>query len=160
MNTTPYAMLLGIDPGISGAIAVLDLETLDLIDGFVLPSGDGRINVADLLDHLDDLAPLPIGQVVIENVHSMPRQGVSTTFTFGRAFGTIEGVMLARRVPVDYIAPHVWKKKLSMPKDDKDGPRQWARRRWPQSDLFGTKVRGQAIADAAALAVAWAQVNR
>lgn len=156
------SLLLGIDPGMSGAVAVLKPNPagFTLIGGYQLPSGDGRIVVADLIDRLDELSPLDVGQVVIESVHSMPRQGVSTTFTFGRAYGTLEGVIQARRWPLAHIPPSQWKKKLSLPKADKDGARQWARRQWPESDLFETKLRGQAIGDAAALAVAWWQVNR
>jgi hypothetical protein len=144
----------------SGAVAIIKPDTWTLIGGYPIPSGDGRILVPDLLDLLDQLAPLHVGQVVIEQVHSMPRQGVSTTFTFGRALGSIEAVMQSYRWPVAYISPAVWKRKLNLPKDDKDGARQWAREQWPESDLFGTKVRGQAIGDAAALATAWWRSNR
>lgn len=154
------SLLIGVDPGMSGALAIIKPDTGTLIGGYPLPSGDGRILVPDLIDMLDMLAPLSVGQVVIEAVHSMPGQGVSTTFTFGRALGSIEAVMQCYRWPVAYISPAQWKKKLNLPKGDKDGARQWAREQWPDSDLFTTKVRGQAIGDAAALATAWWRTNR
>jgi crossover junction endodeoxyribonuclease RuvC len=144
----------------SGAVAVLDANTLDLIDGYSIPSAEHRVLVPDLLDLLCQLGPLAVSQVVIEQVASMPGQGVSTTFTFGRAYGTLEGVMQSFRWPVAHITPAVWKRKLSLPKGDKDGARQWARNRWPESGLFSTKLRGQAIGDAAGLAVAWWEMHR
>jgi hypothetical protein len=116
--------------------------------------------VPDLLDLLDELGPLNVTQVVIEQVASMPGQGVSTTCTLCRAYGTLEGVMQSYRWPVGHITPAVWKRKLSLPKGDKDGARQWARNRWPESGLFSTKARGQAIGDAAGLAVAWWELHR
>lgn len=153
-------LLVGVDPGLSGAVAIIKPDTMTLIGGYQLPAGDGRVLVPDLLDRLDELAPLDVTQVVIEQVHSMPRQGTVSTFTFGRAFGTLEGVIQARRWPIAYITPAVWKRRLSLPRDDKDGARQWARNQWPETDLFSTKVRGQAIADAAGLAVAWWELHR
>ena len=51
---------------------------------------------------------------IIEKVHAMPRQGVTSSFQFGRSFGALESLtyLLAKRV--DYVAPVVWKKHLDM----------------------------------------------
>ena len=158
MNTE---LLIGVDPGLSGGVAIISLATRELLSGWTFTSSDGMLNVPDLLTRLDELHPLKVRQVVVEQVGSMPRQGVSSTFTFGRAYGTVEGVIQSYRWPIAHITPAQWKRKLGMPKDDKDGPRQWAQRQWPNAaDLLATKVRGQAIADAAALATAWWELHR
>lgn len=158
--STAHPVLVGVDPGLSGAVAILDATTLDLIDGYSVPAGEGRVLVPDLLDLLDLLRGIVVRQVVIEQVSSMPAQGVSTTFTFGRAYGALEAVIQSYRWPLAHITPALWKRRLSLPKADKDGARQWARNRWPESALFITKARGQAIGDAAGLAVAWWEMHR
>jgi crossover junction endodeoxyribonuclease RuvC len=146
-------IVLGIDPGVSGGIAVL--HDLDFVEGLNIPSGDGTISVPDLIDWLVDI-PAP-DAVVIERVASMPKQGVSTTFTFGRAYGTLEGVVQALGWPLAHIPPSTWKKHLGFAGLDKDAPRLWCRQRWPQAQEFALKGKGQAIADATCLAVAWQQ---
>jgi crossover junction endodeoxyribonuclease RuvC len=92
---------------------------------------------------------------VIEQVHSMPRQGVSSTFTFGRAFGAVEGAIEALKIPQTGLTPQTWKKRLGLPTGDKDGARRYAQRRWPDFDYWRTKANGQAVADAACIALAW-----
>jgi crossover junction endodeoxyribonuclease RuvC len=58
--------------------------------------------------------------VVIEDVHSMPKQGLSSTFAFGYASGMIEGVACALQLPVLRVLPTVWKKAYRIqPKSNK-----------------------------------------
>jgi hypothetical protein len=82
-----HSLLVGVDPGLSGAVVLLDADTLALVDGYSIPAGHGQVLVPDLLDLLDQLSPIVVSQVVIEQVASRPGQGVSSVFTFGRAYG-------------------------------------------------------------------------
>jgi crossover junction endodeoxyribonuclease RuvC len=52
--------------------------------------------------------------VLLEKVHSMPSQGVKSTFSFGEAFGWIQGVLDALNLPVRLITPNEWQKPLNV----------------------------------------------
>ena len=146
--------VVGVDPGLHGGIAVLTSGGL-LQHAIQMPSGGGRILISEVCGYLSPWLEEGIDMVIIESVHSMPRQGVSSTFTFGRAFGAIEGAIEALKIPQTGLTPQTWKRKLGLPTGDKDGARQFAQRRWPDFDYWRTKSNGQAVADAACIALAW-----
>lgn len=142
--------ILGVDPGMSGAIALIgdDCALLGVRD---IESADGAILAGHLVDVIVDWAPT---HAVIEGVHSMPGQGVSTTFKFGRAFGTVEGITAALGIPTELISPAHWKRLAGVTKD-KASSRARAARLWPASrDLFA-RVKDDGRAEAALIAVAW-----
>ena len=100
--------IIGIDPGAHGAIALL-------IDGKLasvapMPTcpvrGKARVDAAGLGALVRDLAP---DHAVLEQVASMPGQGVASTFAFGMAYGAVLGVMGAFGVPVTTVRPAEWK---------------------------------------------------
>ena len=135
----PVRPIVGFDPGLSGAAAVIDHDG-DLVAVFDLPvMGDGkaaRIDANLLARLIGEFAP---AKAVVEQVGSMPKQGVASTFAFGRAVGVLAGVLGALSVPTAYVPPGTWKRsyRLSASKED-------ARRRaielWPrQAHLFARK---------------------
>jgi crossover junction endodeoxyribonuclease RuvC len=147
--------VVGIDPGLHGGIAVLT-ATGQLQHAISMPSGGGRVLVSEVCGYLSPwYEDGGIDMVVIELVHSMPKQGVASTFTFGRSFGAVEGAIEALKIPQTALTPQTWKRRLSLPNGDKDGARRFAQRRWPDFDYWRTKVHGQARADAACIALAW-----
>lgn len=139
--------IIGIDPGASGAIALLDPETGALIvedmpTVSMRVSGKNRNRVsepmlADIIRgwHLtSDLFAL------VEEVNAMPKQGVSSTFTFGRAFGVVTGVLSGVGVPFETIRPQQWKSELKLTKG-KDAARAYAARLFPNdAGLFRRKM--------------------
>ena len=153
--------ILGIDPGLTGAIAQINLRG-QLAEVYDITASNGRIDVYEVLRHLRGMDNV-IDMVVIEAVASMPRQGVASTFKFGRATGTLEGAFQALELPVTWITPSEWKAQLGLTgtkgmtdSQKKDLSRQWAQRRWPAyGTTFSQKAKGQARADAAGIAVAW-----
>jgi predicted RNase H-like nuclease (RuvC/YqgF family) len=81
MSTT--TLTVGVDPGMTGAIAILD--PYGLVAVYDMPCGNGAVSaqqVAALADWADSTV---FGTVVIEDVHSMPKQGVASSFGFGRS---------------------------------------------------------------------------
>ena len=54
---------------------------------------------------------------VLEDVHAMPQQGVSSTFTFGEGKGIWEGILGAFDIPFDLVSPQAWKKEMGLDKD-------------------------------------------
>lgn len=91
---------IGIDIGKSGALVSID-ET-----------GAVEIVPFDEEDYRDALERWRDDEIVAacEKIHSMPNQGVSSSFTFGENYGWILGLLYAYRVPVNLVSPMAWKK--------------------------------------------------
>jgi Holliday junction resolvasome, endonuclease subunit len=103
--------ILGIDPGLSGALALFDpfAETLEVIDMPVVEIKAKRyIDNVSLSKWLDE-RKAGVAVAMIEQVHSMPGQGVSSTFAFGRAFGSVEGAVVANGIVLSSVTPAIWK---------------------------------------------------
>lgn len=112
-------LILGIDPGISGAIAVLDGEH-NYIDHLLMPTiktgKSNRINGAAIVSFLRSY---DISHAYLEQVNSMPKQGVASTFNFGHAAGVIEGIIQGMFIPYTLVTPQSWKKKTGLIGTDK-----------------------------------------
>lgn len=112
--------VLGIDPGLNGAIASWDGEELTM---FKIPSvkaaGRGREVVWADLVLLFELLILDIDHVFIEKVGSMPGQGVSSMFKFGYVAGGLRGIVAERRLSLTMVTPRMWKKAVGVPSDKK-----------------------------------------
>lgn len=132
-------MIVGIDPGNSGAVAALSPDGV-LVDVGDMPVVDGFVNGALLRELLVDLAGgMVVSLVVIEKVAAMPKQGVSSTFKFGAAYGTAGGVVAGLGWPQRLVVPRVWKKAMGC-SAEKERSRRLAIERWPaQASLFARK---------------------
>jgi crossover junction endodeoxyribonuclease RuvC len=71
-----------------------------------------RVDAAGLATLLRRYGPASIW---MEQVHAMPRQGVTSTFSFGMAYGIVLGVAGALAIPLTAVAPMVWKRALRVP---------------------------------------------
>ena len=133
---------VGIDPGKTGAVGVLWEDGTQSVYDL---NGSHADTVATLREVLDN-APLDT-LVTIERVHSMPKQGVASSFTFGEGYGVIIGAVLAFEVRHQFASPTVWKKRFGLTAD-KDQARDEARRRFPalNEDLRRKKDNGRAEA--------------
>jgi len=127
MRVVLVMIFAAIDPGaVHAAIAVFQdshpvfVDDLRTVDGMVIGTAFAKA-----------LSDMRVVHVVIENVHSMPRQGMSSTFRFGMGVGIIHGVTSALRLPVTLVAPVKWKTFHSLIQRDKEVARQLAIRRWP-----------------------------
>ena len=143
--------ILGIDPGLSGALVILD--DVQPIEWMRMPTyivgKSNRVNGAAVASFINKSK---IDRAVIELVHSMPGQGVTSSFTFGHAFGTVMGVLAALEIPVSGISPQEWKKRAGLIGKDKDAARSRALELWPHWRALDKKGEGQAMADAALIA--------
>ncbi len=98
---------LGIDPGASGAWALLSSKAHVIATGL---TSEGLTELIASLRNSNGLRFL----AVLESVHSMPRQGVSSTFTFGVNFGLWQGILLGTNIPYALITPQKWQKILDI----------------------------------------------
>ena len=142
--------IVGIDPGLTGAFALLDKgELVEVRDmPVVMVRGKGRILAWGVVDAIVNLNP---DHVVIEEVGVMPKQGIASGFNFGYGAGVLEGVTAALARPLTLVRPNVWKRESATP-TDKGAARQMASRLWPdKADLFA-RVKDDGRAEAALLA--------
>jgi len=143
--------VLGIDPGLSGAYALIDTDHPDtLAEPF--PLAGKALDLAELLREWRILEP---DVAVIESVHAMPGQGVSSMFTFGRGLGQIEGVLAALEIRREYVTPQAWKKLvLAGTTKDKTAAIEYATRAFPSVRLVrpGCRKPHDGMADALCLA--------
>ena len=130
-------IFLGVDPGISGAVAFLTITgTLKVFD---MPSreidGGGKnkreIDSAAMAALIRrETADHKELNATFERVGAMPGQGVTSMFSFGRSVGMIEGILAALTIPVSYVAPVKWKRAMQVPAG-KDGARLRASQMMP-----------------------------
>ena len=135
MNT----VWVGIDPGKTGGIAWIT---------------NGRLTVEKMPDTIKDLWELIQSinfdgncRAILEQVHAMPKQGVTSCFTFGNGFGHLEMALTAAGIPFERVTPQKWQKALGC---STGGDKNVSKRR--AQELFpGTKFT-HATADAALIA--------
>ena len=121
-------IIIGIDPGISGAICVLKegkiLEVYEMptmIDG---KKNKRQVNGAEVTNiFLKELNDEDTAKIVVEHVTAMPGQGVTSMFNFGQSFGVLKGICAALKLPIYFVRPVKWKKHFNLIKTHKDASR-------------------------------------
>jgi len=144
--------VIGIDPGVSGAMAIIvDGELTDVID---TPSIDKRVNAAMVTQWFRNWQHTVgrIDHVVIENVHSMPGNSGRSMFAFGRALGVVEAVPQSLGLVVAYASPQTWKKSMGLIGKDKNASRQLATDLYPSWAQTFARVKDDGRAEAALIA--------
>ena len=122
--------IIGIDPGITGAICFFeDGQVKDIIE---MPSmADGKKNKRqingpqtynEILSRIESIPNKDIF-VIIEQVSAMPGQGVTSMFNFGQSFGVIKGICSAMQLSMHFVRPAKWKKYFGLIKSEKDASR-------------------------------------
>ena len=120
-------MIIGIDCGYrTGGVAFLGDNWSDVEDLPVFT--EGGVEVGVLMDLIQSVGP--VKHIYIERQQAMPKQGVSSTFKLGYAFGQIVTTCNLSNFPHTIVAPSTWKKDLSLPKD-KDAARRLAQQWYP-----------------------------
>jgi len=121
-------IIIGIDPGVSGAISVLEdkkvLEVYDMptmIDGKKNKKQVNGSQVSNIMKERFDKNKEIV--VVVEHVNAMPGQGVTSMFNFGQSFGVIKGICSALNLPIHFVRPTKWKKHFNLIKTNKDASR-------------------------------------
>lgn len=147
--------IVGIDPGLSGAIAFYNTMVEEVVT-YPMPTikaGTGSKRVIDELElaRLIDKNASSIKKVFIERVHAMPKQGVTSVYTFGVGYGIIRGIIAANFLPVEYVTPQKWKKELRVPAL-KDGARARASEIFPSASAQWNLSKWDGRAEAAMIA--------
>ncbi|MGA2493332.1 MAG: hypothetical protein ABSF67_10320 [Roseiarcus sp.] len=139
--------ILGVDPGLGGAIAFYFLVR-DVVSVDDMPVVGGDVDAATLAARIAQMRP---DVAIVELVASRPGQGVASVFKFGCGFGMVRGVIAAAGIPLHLVSPAKWKRAYGLDAD-KEKSRALALRLWPaRADLFGRK-RDHGRAEAALIA--------
>ena len=137
-------LYIGIDPGFSGAWGIIDHHgnykgcgDMHHTDKYLLT----QVIYEQIFDSIqgDDF------EVVVETVHSMPKQGVASSFKFGVAYGGATALADRLNSAWHMVTPQVWKKALGLD-SDKQKSLDLARKLWPDAPLKRQKDNGRAEA--------------
>ena len=121
----------GIDPGESGGFGIIDDMGRHVISERWTDTGAFKAAIDRLA-----IPSSSILLVCLEKVHSMPGQGVSSTFKFGRNFGTWIGIIGTLGIPLEEITPARWMKAVLDSGDRSVSHRmRFASQRWPDAGL-------------------------
>ena len=128
--------IIGIDPGLSGAIAIMkNNKVQNIFDMPVMAEGKKnkrQLNSAQLVNILkENVLENEEAIVVVEQVNAMPGQGVTSMFNFGQTFGAIKGVCAALKFPIFFVRPSKWKKHFELINSSKDSSRTKAIEMYP-----------------------------
>lgn len=141
-------LVLAVDPGLSGALAVLDVDgrivhvaDLPVARDRSLAWIDGQALQSVLLEAI---AGRPC-RAVVERVASRPGQGIASAFTFGAGLGSILGVVQTLRLPLELVTPAQWKRALGL-SSDKAASLDRARLLFPTAELHRKRDHGRAEA--------------
>ena len=120
--------IIGIDPGLSGAIAVMhDKKVINMYDMPVMAEGKKnkrQLNSSQLVNIIkENINEDEDTIVVVEQVNAMPGQGVTSMFNFGQTFGALKGVCAALKLPIFFVRPSKWKKHFELINSSKDASR-------------------------------------
>lgn len=134
-------LTLGIDVGITGALAIVDesggavmVEDLPTIARGKNARVKHELDPAGLCHLLKAYAP-DIQSAWVEQIASMPGQGVASIFSLGHSLGAVEGALAAMGIPTNLVIPRAWKIKAGLPNADKEEARALAVRLFPTIPL-------------------------
>lgn len=148
--------VIGIDPGFSGALAVLDSMTGTIVSVMDMPVQKNKKGKLELNLHMlfDLLTPPENTQVkaVLEFVAARPGQGAPATFRFGQGYGAVEMALAGHKIPVQYVTPAKWKKHFGLTKD-KGVSRGFATQRFPDHAEAFQRVKDDGRAEACLIAL-------
>ena len=105
---------IGIDPGKGGGICFIKNKTEAV-----------AYKCPDTIEQMTSIVKKEVKgfrkkQAIIEHVHSMPRDGVVSAFSFGRNFGTWLGILAALNINLVMVSPQKWMKTFyPLPKEKK-----------------------------------------
>lgn len=157
---TGTSCFLGIDPGVTGALA------------FFFPAVPNRVSVEDMPVSDKAVDPAALSRIVerylptfalVEHVHAMPKNGSLASFSLGRSYGVALAILAVWEIPTRIVSPREWKAPYRIAGGDvgKEKARAEALRLFPASAEHFARVKDHGRADAALLArFGWSSTMR
>ena len=137
-------LYLGIDPGFTGAWGLINHHG-DYIGCGDMTHNEKWIDINSVYREISLIRENDDMMIVVEAVHAMPKQGVSSSFKFGMSYGA--ALCLAQRFMEQWelVQPRVWKRDMGLTADKTDSLNM-ARQKWPEAPLKRVKDNGRAEA--------------
>lgn len=167
-----HQIIIGIDPGKQGAIALLDANTGNIVDIYDMPDMYGAPLGTLIANNIADHQPWTVTAAYIERVGPMPKQGVKSVWTFAANYGGIQAALGALHIPCHTVETKAWKttQNCHVPSSVPAGPerkkeakrisRERAINMWPtHADMF-VRVKDDGRADACHIARHGIEVTR
>ena len=126
---------IGIDSGsVSGALGAID-HNGTYVESFMIDHKDKHILALVFKSRILSIVdPKDGAQICMEQVHAMPKQGISSTWNFARAVGVISAVCELTNYPFHLVSPQKWKKHFNLTAD-KNEALDLARKLFPKAPL-------------------------
>ncbi|WP_419833081.1 hypothetical protein [Endozoicomonas atrinae] len=143
-------IIIGIDPGLTGGIAILDSRNKELIrveDMPIIPEGGKKkVSGHGLMKLIGGYTRHQVEMVYLEKVGARPGQGVVSMFNFGRSYGAVEAAVSLMGFPLTYVTPQRWKRSAGLMGTHKDASRGKVLDLYPDADVHRKKDNGRADA--------------
>jgi Holliday junction resolvasome RuvABC endonuclease subunit len=148
---------IGIDAGsVNGALGAIDHDG-NYVESFMIDHKDKHILALVFKSRILSIVdPKEGAQICMEQVHAMPKQGISSTWNFARAVGVISAVCELTNYPFHLVSPQKWKKHFNLTAD-KNEALDLARKLFPKAPLKLKKDINRA--EALLIAEYWRQAN-
>lgn len=127
------SLYIGLDPGKKGAMAIM---------GYSNTTGERymmKIIPFDPQEYIKTLKQFKGATVCIEQVHSLPREGVKSVWSFGQTYGWLLGVLDAVGLSYQTVPPNLWKKDFSLLRAEKKQSIEVCKRLFPGVELRRTE---------------------
>jgi len=139
---------IGIDPGLSGSVAVLGEEgIIKIYDTPVAEIKSGkktkRAYVESEMARILSNYNIDGAHAAIEGQHAFPGQGVSSMYKLGLGYGLWVGILAALKIPYTVISSTKWKKGMGLTGKEKAASCLRAQQLYPDAELF--TERGRAL---------------
>lgn len=168
--------VIGIDPGFSGAIAVVEIgdHRPPFVEVHDMPvfavtttkgAGSHRIDLHKLHAILGEYSPMkfrPLGGLMadghahliayIEDVTASPQMGVTSAFNFGFGAGAVQALVAANNIPFKRTSPSKWKRDMRL-NADKGKSRMLASEKLPEYAHLWARAKDDGRAEAVLLAL-------
>ena len=146
-NELNIPVFIGIDPGATGAVAVIDkMQRIILLQDWPGDEVLASNIIRDLIDkYINGNIISPFNEIsnvfkaALERVHSMPGQGVSSTFKFGTNYGIWRGILASFQIPFLNPTPQAWQKGVLKKAQDHFPKMAAAGRMFPRAVLTGPR---------------------
>jgi crossover junction endodeoxyribonuclease RuvC len=148
INPDPIRYIVGIDPGLTGALAYYTPDHPSFVTCEDMPVVANTVNAAILASRIRQMRPTV---AVVEIASTRPGLSSQSVLKTGTGYGVILGVLAALEIPTHLVTPQTWKKHFKLD-SDKDKSRALATRLWPEFAERFARVKDDGRAEAALLA--------
>ncbi len=148
------SLILGIDPGLDGAAAIIDTGLPGYVETFDLPTiGESTKRQIHEMEFLRLLGKYALDHAFIEYVVGRNTWGAGGSFRFGMAFGALRAIVAVRGIPFTLVTPQKWKKFYGLKGGEKEQSRQRAIQLFPKSTELFTRKKDHQRGEAALIAL-------